>query len=96
MHGMDFNFSEEQRQFGDALRRWAQNEYRFEYENGLGEASAVHGTFQDASPEMLVRVEGQHVERFVEEDHGRSQVRRADGAARRCQLSPYMRPCRVD
>ncbi|MFD2367220.1 acyl-CoA dehydrogenase family protein [Pseudoduganella sp. GCM10020061] len=27
---MDFNFSDEQRQFGDALRRWAQNEYGFE------------------------------------------------------------------
>ena len=27
---MDFNFSDEQRQFGDALRRWAQNEYSFE------------------------------------------------------------------
>ena len=29
-------------------------EYRFEYENGLGETSAVHGTFQDVSNEMLV------------------------------------------
>lgn len=27
---MDFTFSEEQRQFGEALRRWAQNEYPFE------------------------------------------------------------------
>ncbi|MDQ3262963.1 MAG: SRPBCC domain-containing protein [Myxococcota bacterium] len=29
-------------------------EFRFEYENGLGEPSAVYGTFQDASSEMLV------------------------------------------
>ncbi len=29
-------------------------EFRFEYENGLGEPSAVFGTFQDASSEMLV------------------------------------------
>lgn len=27
---MDFNFSDEQKQFADALRRWAQNEYSFE------------------------------------------------------------------
>lgn len=37
-----------------ALDARAGGAFRFDYENGLGEASAVHGTFQDVSDNMLV------------------------------------------
>jgi len=39
---------------GIALEAKVNGELRFDYVNGLGEPSAVHGAFQSFSPEMLV------------------------------------------